>query len=120
MTALEHTDGAASGLLYIAEVIEEHSRLAKTIGRRLIWAVIALRALLCVADRLPVYMTALGALTDRRCFVSPRPGIVCHVVYSRNLGSNWPYISLTSPTFLASCVLTLVDHFSASSCARSN
>lgn len=95
--------------MYIAEIIEEHSRLAKTIGKRLVYGIMAFRALLCIADRLPVYLTVLGQSYSSR--FSDSAGIAAHYVYSLNLGGNWPYISLTSPTFLASCVLTLLDHF---------
>jgi len=35
----------------------------------------------------------------------------CHIVYLQNFSSTWPLISLTSPTFLASCALVIADHF---------
>ena len=38
-------------------------------------------------------------------------GIICHVVYLRNIGPTWPLISLSSPTFIVSCLLVLTDHF---------
>ena len=38
-------------------------------------------------------------------------GIICHVVYLRNIGPTWPLISLSSPTFIVSCLLVLADHF---------
>jgi len=38
-------------------------------------------------------------------------GIVCHLVYLQHFSKSWPFISLTSPTFILSCVLVVVDHF---------
>ncbi|PFH51389.1 hypothetical protein AMATHDRAFT_142684, partial [Amanita thiersii Skay4041] len=87
----------ASGLLYISELIEEHSRLAKVIGQRVLYAVIVLYLLLYVFDSLPLPQTAFS--------------IFCHFVYLQNFSSSWPLISLTSLSFLASCVLVLADHF---------
>ncbi|KZW04466.1 DUF396-domain-containing protein [Exidia glandulosa HHB12029] len=87
----------ASGLLYLAEVIEEHSRAAKIIGQRAIYAIIGLHVLLWAFDSLPWRLVAFS--------------IVCHGVYLQNLGSLWPFISLKSLTFIASCVLVVADHF---------
>ena len=36
---------------------------------------------------------------------------MCHIVYLSNFTSAWPLISLTSPSFIASCLLVLTDHF---------
>lgn len=33
------------------------------------------------------------------------------MVYLTNFTASWPYISLSSPKFLASCVLVIADHF---------
>ncbi|CAD6565945.1 MAG: hypothetical protein CYPHOPRED_000106 [Cyphobasidiales sp. Tagirdzhanova-0007] len=55
----------ASGLLYIAELVEEHSRIAKLVGQRSIY----------------------------------------------NFSKTWPYISLSSLKFIASCLLVILDHF---------
>ncbi|CAK5262851.1 unnamed protein product, partial [Mycena citricolor] len=87
----------ASGLLYISELIEEHTRLAKTIGQRAIYAIIALHVVLYFSDSLPLQHTLFSAL--------------CHVVYLRNFSATWPVISLSSLTFIASCVLVIADHF---------
>ena len=38
-------------------------------------------------------------------------GILCHLVYLQNIGPTWPLISLSSPAFIASCLLVLADHF---------
>lgn len=37
--------------------------------------------------------------------------IVCHVVYLQNFTPSWPLVSLTSPTFMASCAMVIIDHF---------
>ncbi|KAI5476452.1 protein of transmembrane adaptor Erv26 family [Pseudohyphozyma bogoriensis] len=85
----------ASGLLYVAEIIEEHSALAKTIGQRAIYVIILFIALLYFTDDLPPL-----------CIVS-------HLVYLQNFSKTWPSISLTSPAFIGSCILVLVSHFTA-------
>ncbi|EJD48537.1 DUF396-domain-containing protein [Auricularia subglabra TFB-10046 SS5] len=87
----------ASGLLYLAEVIEEQSRAAKVFGTRAIYAIIALHVLLWAFDSLPLPLVGFS--------------ITCHVVYLQNLGPLWPFISLKSPSFIASCVLVVADHF---------
>ena len=37
--------------------------------------------------------------------------IVCHIVYLQNITTSWPFISLTSVTFISSCILVVIDHF---------
>ncbi|CEQ39169.1 SPOSA6832_00671 [Sporobolomyces salmonicolor] len=88
---------AASGLLYIAEVIEEHSGLAKTVGQRLVYAVIFFFLVLYFIDGLPLQLIAAG--------------ILAHLVYLQNFSRNWPTISLTSPTFILSCLCVLFSHY---------
>ncbi|KAG1906981.1 transmembrane adaptor Erv26-domain-containing protein [Suillus fuscotomentosus] len=87
----------ASGLLYISELIEEHSRLAKIIGQRGTYAIIVLHIALYISDSLPLARTLFS--------------IVCHVVYLQNFSSTWPLISLSSLSFIASCILAISDHF---------
>ncbi|KAG1755483.1 transmembrane adaptor Erv26-domain-containing protein [Suillus lakei] len=87
----------ASGLLYISELIEEHSRLAKIIGQRGTYAIIVLHIILYISDSLPL---------PRMLF-----SIVCHVVYLQNFSSTWPLISLSSVSFIASCIFAVTDHF---------
>ena len=60
--------------------------------------VIALHALFCVVDRLPIHLTLLG--------------VFCHIVYLQNFSKTWPFISLSSFKFIASCLLVILDHFS--------
>jgi len=87
----------ASGLLYVSELIEEHSRLAKIIGQRGTYAIIVLHILLYISDSLPLLQTLFS--------------IVCHIIYLQNFSSTWPLISLSSLSFIASCVLAISDHF---------
>jgi len=87
----------ASGLLYISELIEEHSRPAKLFGQRAIYTIIALHVLLYVTDSLPILQTIFS--------------IVCHAVYLQNFSSHWPLISLSSASFIASCALAITNHF---------
>ncbi|KAH8094820.1 DUF396-domain-containing protein [Cristinia sonorae] len=87
----------ASGLLWLSEVIEENSRLAKVVGQRGIYAIILLHITLYFTDSLPFRHTLFS--------------VVCHVVYLQNISSRWPFISLTSLSFIASCILVVIDHF---------
>ncbi|GAA5973111.1 hypothetical protein JCM8115_005415 [Rhodotorula mucilaginosa] len=87
----------ANGLLYIAEVIEEHAQLAKTVGQRLVYVEILLLAALYAVDGLPLHLVAVG--------------ILAHVVYLQNFSRHWPVISIKSITFVASCLLVLLSHF---------
>ncbi|PPQ65580.1 hypothetical protein CVT26_000529 [Gymnopilus dilepis] len=87
----------ASGLLYVSELIEEHSRLAKIIGQRSIYVIMVLHVIFYFTDSLPLLHTLFS--------------LACHVVYLQNFSSTWPLISLTSVSFLASCVLVIADHF---------
>jgi len=87
----------ASGLLWISEVIEEHSRLAKVIGIRTVYIIIALQILLYYVDSLPLGHTIFA--------------VVCNIVYLQNFSSSWPLISLSSASFVGSCLLAIVNHF---------
>ncbi|KAF9226661.1 DUF396-domain-containing protein [Gyrodon lividus] len=87
----------ASGLLYISELIEEHSRLAKLVGQRGTYAIIALHVLLYVIDSLPLPQTLFS--------------IICHIVFLQNFSVQWPLISLSSASFIASCAMGITNHF---------
>ncbi|KAF9006530.1 transmembrane adaptor Erv26 [Cyathus striatus] len=84
----------SSGLLYVSELIEEHTRTAKVIGSVVI---ILLHVLFYFSDSLPLLQTAFS--------------VTCHIVYLQNFSSSWPLISLSSLSFLASCALVIADHF---------
>jgi hypothetical protein len=102
----------ASGLLYISEKIEEHSRVAKVLGQRGIYVsessfsvgftkslqvIILLHILLYFTESFPIRHIAFS--------------IVCHFVYLQNFSPTWPLISLSSIPFIASCILVITDHF---------
>ncbi|KAH9939989.1 DUF396-domain-containing protein [Amylocystis lapponica] len=87
----------ASGLLWLSELIEEHSRIAKVIGRRGIYAIMVIHVVLYASDNMPLKHILFS--------------IFCHIVYLQNFTSSWPFISLTSLSFIASCVLVILDHF---------
>ncbi|KIO32848.1 hypothetical protein M407DRAFT_66164 [Tulasnella calospora MUT 4182] len=87
----------ASGLLWLAELIEENSKLAKTIGIRVTYAIILLHLGLWFTENMPIRLIAFS--------------IFCHVVYLQNFSATWPLISLTSWSFLGSCILVVADHF---------
>jgi hypothetical protein len=57
----------------------------------------ALHVLLILTDGLPILPTIFS--------------IACHLIYLQNFSSSWPFIPLTSPTFILSCVLVVADHF---------
>ena len=62
-----------------------------------IQVIIALHVVFYFTDSLPLMQTLFS--------------MTCHLVYLQNFSSSWPLISLTSPSFLASCVLVVADHF---------
>ncbi|GAP85905.1 putative transmembrane adaptor Erv26 [Rosellinia necatrix] len=86
----------ASGLYYLSELVEEHTVIAKRLLARLIYLIIGLQLLLWVVDGLPWLLTLLG--------------VASHVVYLGNM-RRFPFVRLTDPLFLTSCVLVLVNHY---------
>lgn len=62
----------------------------------MIYTVIATQILLTVVDRLPLSLSALS--------------IGSHILYLQNL-RRFPWVKLTDPIFLASCVLVLANHY---------
>ncbi len=106
----------ASGLLYLSELIEEHSRLAKLVGQRITY--VRLDPLCyCLSNEL-INMQAIIVfhvifyLTDSLPLLHTLFSMACHIVYLQNFSPTWPLISLTSPSFIASCLLVIADHFS--------
>jgi hypothetical protein len=87
----------ATGIYYLAELVEEYTRLTRKVLRYIILSVIAIHALLLILDRLPVVCIAIG--------------IAGHVFYYRLL-KTFPYITLTSPDFVASLGLLVASHIS--------
>ncbi|KAK3901016.1 transmembrane adaptor Erv26 [Staphylotrichum tortipilum] len=86
----------ASGLYYLSELVEEHTVIAKRFLTKLIYSIIVLQLFLCIVDRFPFLPTALG--------------IFSHFIYLGNM-RRFPFVKLTDPLFLTSCVLVLVNHY---------
>lgn len=86
----------ALGLYYISELVEEHTEPTKRILKRLIFAVLTTLTLLWLFDSFPFKLTVFLFLS--------------HLVYMQNL-VKFPYVQLTSPIFLVSCCLVVVNHF---------
>jgi len=87
----------ANGLLWLAELIEEHSKFSKAIGIRLTYGIILLHLAIYFTETLPFHLLAFSS--------------ACHVIYLQNFSMTWPLISLTSPTFILSCIAVVADHF---------
>lgn len=86
----------ASGLYYISELVEEHSEPTKRFLTRAIYGIIALYVLLMLLDSFPLKLSVFS--------------IASYVVYLQNL-KHFPFISLKSPTFIASCFLVALNHY---------
>lgn len=86
----------ASGLYYLSELVEEHTVVAKRLLSRLIYAIIGLQLVLWLVDGFPFGLTLLG--------------IASHVIYLGNM-RRFPFVRLSDPLFVASCVLVLVNHY---------
>eukprot|EP00897_Mesotaenium_endlicherianum_P005261 jgi/Mesen1/4763/ME000242S03936 len=85
----------ATGLYYIAELVEERPKLTRKIISLLIKIIVGLHVALLLVDRLPLLPIALG--------------VVSHALYHRLL-HNFPYINVTSAEFLGSCGLLAASH----------
>ncbi|KFA67297.1 hypothetical protein S40285_03659 [Stachybotrys chlorohalonatus IBT 40285] len=86
----------ASGLYYLSELVEEHTVIAKRLLTRLIYTIIGVQVALLLVDGFPFWPTLLG--------------VAAHLVYLGNM-RRFPFVKLSDPLFLASCVLVLFDHY---------
>ncbi|KAJ3244735.1 erv26 super protein [Chytriomyces hyalinus] len=86
----------ASGLYYLAEVIEENTVIAKKVLKYTIYTVIGCHVILAVHDEFSWLRIAIS--------------IGCHLVYSLLL-QNFPNVQLDDPYFILTCILAVVDHF---------
>ncbi|KAI1775560.1 transmembrane adaptor Erv26 [Hypoxylon cercidicola] len=86
----------ASGLYYLSELVEEHTVIAKRLLTKLIYSIIGLQVILCIVDGFPFILTLMG--------------VVSHVVYLGNM-RRFPFVKLSDPLFIASCLLVLVNHY---------
>lgn len=83
-----NNNAPASGLYYLSEIVEEHTKLAKVILTRLIYFIMGFQLLLFLFDGFPLSITGLG--------------IFCHLVYLGNM-RKFPVVQLSDPLFIASC-----------------
>ncbi|EJP68139.1 hypothetical protein MY5147_003033 [Beauveria neobassiana] len=86
----------ASGLYYLSELVEEHTVIAKRLLTRIIYTIVGVQITLWIVDGFPFWATLLG--------------VVSHVVYLGNM-RRFPFVKLSDPLFILSCVLVLVDHY---------
>ncbi|GAO15235.1 uncharacterized protein UV8b_04212 [Ustilaginoidea virens] len=86
----------ASGLYYLSELVEEHTVVAKRLLTRLVYTIIATQLALWLFDGFPFGPTLLS--------------VFAHVVYLGNM-RRFPFVKLSDPLFLLSCVLVLADHY---------
>lgn len=86
----------ALGLYYVLEIVEERTEPTKRILRKLIYVIMGIFVALVVIDRFPIWLSLFS--------------IVSYFVYLQNL-NRFPYVELTSPIFLGSCVLVVLNHF---------
>ncbi|KAH3899314.1 related to Protein SVP26 [Saccharomycodes ludwigii] len=86
----------ASGLYYISELVEEHCEPTKRFLSRSIYGIICLFILLMAIDGFPIVLS---------CF-----SIFSYFIYLQNL-KKFPFISLTGPIFVSSCILVVLNHY---------
>ncbi|KAH7150295.1 DUF396 domain protein [Dactylonectria estremocensis] len=86
----------ASGLYYLSELVEEHSVIAKRFLTRLIYTVVVIQTALWIADGFPFWATMLGVFS--------------HVIYLGNM-RRFPFVKLSDPLFILSCILVLLNHY---------
>ena len=89
---------AATGLYYLAELVEEYTKLAKKIITYSTQAVLVLHVLVLVIDRLPVKCVAAG--------------IAAHLCYLGQL-QRYPFMQLWSPVTAGSIGKNLISLFSS-------
>ncbi|CCF56462.1 hypothetical protein KAFR_0B01630 [Kazachstania africana CBS 2517] len=86
----------ASGLYYVSEIVEEHSEPTRRFLSRAIYTIMVILVLLLLFDKFPFKLTLFS--------------IISHVIYYQNL-KKFPFISLTSPTFILSCLCVILNHY---------
>lgn len=86
----------ALGLYYLSELVEEHTEPTKRLLTRVIYGIMVMFVLLWLFDSFPFFLLLFL--------------IFSYFVYLQNL-AKFPYVQLTSPIFLASCVLVIMNHF---------
>ncbi|XP_077992700.1 protein TEX261-like [Glandiceps talaboti] len=88
----------AAGLYYLAELVEEYTVMtAKFIKILIIFTTVVFVGLILFED-FPYKVTVIGLCSNG--------------IYSLLL-KNFPFIELTSPTFIVGCIMVVVNHFFA-------
>uniref|UniRef100_A0A803K0Q5 Protein TEX261 n=1 Tax=Xenopus tropicalis TaxID=8364 RepID=A0A803K0Q5_XENTR len=88
----------AAGLYYLAELIEEYTVATSRIIKYMIWFSTGVLICLYLFEKFPTIMIGVGLFTN--------------VVYF-GLLQTFPFIMLTSPNFILSCVLVVLNHYLA-------
>ncbi|XP_038649044.1 protein TEX261 [Scyliorhinus canicula] len=88
----------AAGLYYLAELIEEYTVITSRIIKYMIWFSTGVLVGLYLFENFPALMIGVGLFTN--------------LVYF-GLLQTFPYILLTSPNFILSCVLVVCNHYLA-------
>uniref|UniRef100_H9G8R1 Protein TEX261 n=1 Tax=Anolis carolinensis TaxID=28377 RepID=H9G8R1_ANOCA len=88
----------AAGLYYLAELIEEYTVATSRIIKYMIWFSTAVLLGLYLFEGFPGLMVSVGLFTN--------------LVYF-GLLQTFPFIMLTSPNFMLSCVLVVLNHYLA-------
>ncbi|XP_033277632.1 protein TEX261-like [Orcinus orca] len=89
----------AAGLYYLAELLEEYTVATSRIIECRVWFFTAVLIGLYVFERFPTYMIGVGLF-------------LVYLVYF-GLLQTFPFIMLTSPNFILSCGLLVVNHYLA-------
>ncbi|XP_073067822.1 protein TEX261 isoform X1 [Manis javanica] len=92
------TLAVAAGLYYLAELIEEYTVATSRIIKYMIWFSTAVLIGLYIFEHFPSFMIGVGLFTN--------------LVYF-GLLQTFPFIMLTSPNFILSCGLVVVNHYLA-------
>merc|ERR1711865_589109 len=87
----------ACGLYYMAELAEEYPTFTKSMIQWSIMIILLLHPFLWIFESFPVLPVAFGIAT--------------HAMYYRLLIMDFPFIELTSPNFLGSCVMMIGSHY---------
>ncbi|KAM8940541.1 protein TEX261 [Pelodytes ibericus] len=88
----------AAGLYYLAELIEEYTVVTSRIIKYMIWFSTGVLIGLYLFEKFPGVMVGVGLFTN--------------VVYF-GLLQTFPFIKLTSPNFILSCALVVLNHYLA-------
>ena len=86
----------AAGLYYISELVEEYTEPTRRFLTKSIYCVITILIFLLIFDRFPVKLTLFAVFS--------------HIIYLRNL-KKFPFINLSSPNFILSCILVVTNHY---------